>query len=103
MKPIQAGGLLQTWRSPLDKTYQRPFLRLDPSSEPDPRAGVVIISDQSHQPLLVAAVKNMRKELPSLMGPYKGSQLIVYWLPQRDENEGKNIVRNLTDKPEFVG
>ncbi len=80
----------------------RPFLKLDLSCEPDPKAGVVIISDANHQPLLVAAVKDLRKELPSLIERLKGSQLIVYWLPQRDENEATNIAGNLTDKPELV-
>ncbi len=93
----------EIWRSPADPTYRRPFVRLPRIAMPDTRAGVVIVSNASHQPLLVAAVKNLRDELPALIEDLEGSEHVIYWMPHRDERERENIVRKLTDKPEFVG
>ncbi len=93
----------ETWRSPTDPKYQRPFLRLPRIAMPDTRAGVLIVSNPSHEPLLVAAVRNLRDELAALVEGLEGSEHLIYWMPHRDEKERENIVLHLTDKPEFVG
>ncbi len=62
-KPIQAGGMCHTWRSP-DNSFRHLFLKLDLDCEPDKHPGIVIVSDEHHQRACAAAVKNLQKELP---------------------------------------
>ncbi len=93
----------ETWRSPTDASYQRPFLRLPRITMPDTRAGVVIVSSASHVALVVAAVSNLRDELRALLEDLESADPVIYWMPHRDEKERESIVRNLTDKPQFVG
>lgn len=101
LKPIQAGGLLQAWRNP-DGSFHQLFLKLDLDCEPEKYPGILIASDISHRHVLVAAVKNLHKELPLLLKQIEGKE-VVYWWREEDGHERSKILSGLTGHPVFVG
>jgi hypothetical protein len=99
--PIQGGGMLRVWQSP-DRKFKHTFLTLDLDCKPDNYPGIVIISDKSHRVVSVTEVKNLERELPSLMAKFE-SQPEVYWDLETNAQRRKEILSSLTSDPVFVG
>ncbi len=99
--PLQASGLVETWQSP-DRTFNHMFLKLDLDCRPDGHAGVVILTDESHQPELISEVENLEKDLPRLLEECKGTPL-VYWDLEDDRARRREILDKLTPHPVYVG
>jgi hypothetical protein len=98
-KPIQGGGLFQTWQSP-DRSFHHAFLKLDLECEADPDAGVAII--RSHEAVRVAEVESLHKDLPDLIGGCDGHP-DVFWLHEDDAGKRQRVLEGLTSQPVFVG
>ena len=100
-RPIQIGGMLHSWQSP-DGKFKRALLRLDPSCEPDPYPGVVVICNAGCQEAKLTTVQNLRRDLPKLLQDVEAPTL-VYWHLETDDEERLAWSAGLTESPQFIG
>jgi hypothetical protein len=96
---LQTGGDMHAWRSP-DSNFRRVFLKLDLSCEPVNRSGVVIIADEHCDSASIAAVENLRRELPGLLSAV-AEPYVVYWSTQLKKEDASKIIAGLTEHPQF--
>ena len=100
-RPIQVGGMLHAWQSP-DAKFRHALLQLDPSCEPDPYPGIVVICDARRQEARLMAVRNLRRELPHLLQDAK-PQTLVYWSVETNDEKRLALSVGLTEHPQFIG
>jgi hypothetical protein len=98
--PMQIGGILLVWRNPAD-TFRKPFLALDPTCNPDPHPGVVIIAEGPAAPGVARQVQNLRLELPALLLQHPPTA-VAFWSNQSDTGKKEKLLSDLTASPVYA-
>ena len=96
---MQAGGDMRKWRNP-QRTRSLSLLKLRFDCEADPYPGILILTDRNYKSASAMAVKDLRKELPSILEPL-GDDTVAYWRIERDEKERSRLLSELTANPIF--
>ena len=97
--PRQAGGEMRRWSNP-DRTFHYSLVKMNFEFEADPYPGILILTDRSYTRALALAVKNLRKELPTILETL-GEDTIAYWTIVRDDGEREKLLAGLTKNPIF--
>lgn len=100
LRPFQSGGICHLWTNP-DRTFRHIFLKLALDCDGVPYPGVVIVTNEQRTDVTLFTVKNLRDELPGILGKPRQSP-VVYW-SQRREDECATLLSALTQTPVFIG
>lgn len=96
---VQASGLMLVWANPAN-TFKKSFLVLDPSCNPDPYPGVVIIATRPQAAGVALTVNNLRKELPGVLSQYP-QNAVAFWRAETDDAARTKLLEDLTASPVY--
>lgn len=96
---MQTSGDMRKWSNP-QRTFHYVLVKMDFACEADAHPGILILTDRNYVKTKAMAVKNLRKELSTILEPLD-EDTVAYWRIVEDDKERETILTGLTGAPIF--